>query len=599
MTVKTGLTLWRRLALIVLFQGSLLAAPLPLDDVTDVVYAFQGERLTAVLTRFFADQGVRLNMSDALERDRRTLNGRRSGSPRDIFTSLAESNGLLTYYDKQAAYVYLASEVEHDYLPLNPKYAPRIERALAQMGMMDSNNHTRLYTDAGLAEIHGVPRYVEHARQVINTITDTASQEDNLVIQYFPLKYAWATDRTFNAGESAVTVPGVATLLRNILNGQPTDNYAFGSQAARQTADTARRVTGPEEEDQPLSAESFDTPNRRTGNGPDTYRGEGAASVVADPYRNAVIVRDTPENLAMYNRLIEQLDVPTQIVEIEATIIDVNTDRLRSLGTEWRFEDTENNVDVSSGSSGDIKSDFISALQADSTSVLQQVPGLQIGAIVGDEQRFVTRLRALENEGVLKVSSRPKVATLNDLEAVIEASRSLFVPVEGAYEVDLFEVFAGTVFRVTPHVIEDDDQNRIRLTIAVRDGVVDVNGDMPVSTRNSVNTQAIINEGASLLLGGLEREESVVNEHKIPLLGDIPILGYLFKTKSTSIKRSERLFLISPRLLTPDGTPGLAGYGTVDPWTSSIRSPQLSSSDSGSCPGNCDYEHGDDSSQQY
>ena len=560
----------RRGVAVLMLPMSVWAAELPLPDVTEVVYAFQGERLTAVLTRFFADQGLRLEMSRNLRNDRRTLNGRRSGSPREIYRSLAESNGLLTYYDKDAVYVYLASELQHEYVPINAKYANRIERALTQMGMMNEENYTHLYVQAGLAEIRGVPRYVEHTQQLIDTITSEASQQNNLVIQYFPLKYAWATDRTFNAGENAITVPGVASLLTSVLDGKSISQTRFNDNQP----ESARRVTE-RAQGQPLTGESFDY-NRRQAEGTRTtvFSNERGASVVADPYRNAVIVRDTPDNLAMYETLIEELDIPTRIVEIEATIIDVNTDKMRSLGLEWRFEDTENNIDASFGETGALKSDFISALQTNSLGVLQQIPGLQLGAIVDDEQRFVARVKALENEGVLKVSSRPKVATLNDLEAVIESSRSLFVPVEGAYEVDLFEVYAGTVFRVTPHVIEDEEQNQIRLTISVQDGVVDVNGDMPISTRNSVNTQAIINEGASLLLGGLEREESVVSEHKIPLLGDIPILGYLFKSEQKSTKRSERLFLISPRLLTPDGTTGLAET-KAELWTPSIQSPDV------------------------
>ncbi len=559
----------RRVVLPLMFPVTIWSAELPLSDATEVVYAFQGERLTAVLTRFFADQGLRLEMSSQMRNDRRTLNGRRSGSPREIYQSLAESNGLATYYDRERVYVYLADELEHRYVAINSKYANRIERALNQMDMMNGENQTRLHEQAGLAEIIGVPRYVEQTLQFIESITDEGSQQNNLVIQYFPLKYAWATDRAFSAGESTVTVPGVATLLRNVLDGTSETHTRFDTNEPV----SARRVTE-RYQGQPLTADSFNNTRPSPETSTTVYTNERGASVVADPYRNAVIVRDTPDNLAMYETLIAQVDIPTQIVEIEATIIDVNTDMMRSLGLEWRFEDTDNNIDASFGETEAIKSDFISALQSNSLGVLQQIPGLQLGAIIDDEQRFVARLRALENDGVLKVSSRPKVATLNDLEAVIEASRSLFVPVEGAYEVDLFEVYAGTVFRVTPHVIEDDGKNRIRLTISVQDGVVDLSGDMPVSTRNSVNTQAIIDEGASLLLGGLEREESVLSEHKVPLLGDIPILGYLFKSERRSTKRSERLFLISPRLLTPSGTPGLAET-TAEVWTPSIQSPDV------------------------
>lgn len=553
------------LCLLILFLLGMVrvsAAPLELSNQREVTYAFQGERLTDVLARFFADQGIRLVMSQALRQDRRTLNGRMRGTPEEILRNIEDSNALLTYYDEQTAYVYLANEAEYKLLAISPKYSNRVQIALAQMGMMDAKNQTKLYGDSSMLEIRGAPRYVTHTVNLVNTITQNQNGLENFVIQYFPLKYAWASDRTFQAGQRSVTVPGVATLLRQVISGVSDPESQFDI-----SVDEVNKASIDIRPDKPLSADSVTSLNKDNEAG-NRNSGGRTRSVVADPYRNAVIVRDTPDNMTMYEHIIAQLDVPTQIVEIEATIIDVNTDRMRALGTDWRYEDNENDFDASSASDSDIKSDFINVLQSNSLAMLQQVPGLQLGAIVGDEQRFVARLHALEREGVVNVSSRPKVATLNDLEAVIEASQSIYVPVESTNDANLFEIFSGTVFRVTPHVIEDNGRNRIRLTISVQDGTAEVgNNNLPISTRNSINTQAIIDEGHSLLLGGLDREETVTSEARVPLLGSIPILGYLFKNERKTTRKSERLFLISPRLVTageaygegadtmPDSTP--------------------------------------------
>jgi type III secretion protein C len=284
-----------------------------------------------------------------------------------------------------------------------------------------------------------------------------------------------------------------------------------------------------------------------------SYTTSGPA-IVASSQQNAIIVRDYPNRIYLYKNLIAALDTPSQIVEIEATIMDVNTDKLRNLGIEWRYSGNESNGEVMFTKDA-TKKNFIDTLAGNSVSVLDQIPGFQIGAIIGDKNQFIARINALEEEGVVSVSSRPKVATLNDLEAVIESSTSFYVPVNGAYDVDLFQVLTGTVLRVTPHLITHDWGTQIRLIVAIEDGsVAGVNNGIPVTKRHAVTTQALVNTGHSLLLGGLVREEEEASDYKVPYLGDIPWLGNFFKSQFKSKGQSERLFLISPRIVAPDGS---------------------------------------------
>ena len=556
-----------------------MAASIPMDNGKQVTYAFKSERLSDFLTRLAKDQGLRLVLSRALKRDKRTLNGRKTGTPLNIFNSIVQSNGLLAYFDKRQLHIYLASEADHKYVALPLSQQQQLQQSMKSMDMVDQHNYVKLYPATSMMEIHGAPRFLQQSDELAEAIKQNSVGADNFIFQYFPLKYAWASDRNFSAGDRTVTVPGVATLLKQLTGQHLESGFGF-DQPGKTAADPSRvkdNLVG-----QPLSSAVFNQPEGQAIT--HISQGSDGASIVADPYRNAVIVKDTEANITRYAQLIAQLDVPTQIVEIEATIIDVNTTQLRELGTDWRFSGTDG--DISFGT-GNVQSSFINALNFNNTDLIEQIPGLQIGAIIGDGDKFIARLTALEKEGVLKVSSRPKVATLNDLEAVIEASQSLFVPVPGAYEVDLFEVFSGTVFRVTPHVIEDDHLNRIRLTISVQDGVVELsdNETMPVTTKNSVNTQAIVNEGHSLLLGGLVREVTEVSESKVPLLGNIPLLGNLFKKETRNKTSSERLFLISPRLLTPTGA-----YGSTKKLENSVAQQEPSATKA--CIGYCDNDFG-------
>jgi type III secretion protein C len=151
------------------------------------------------------------------------------------------------------------------------------------------------------------------------------------------------------------------------------------------------------------------------------------------------------------------------------------------------------------------------------------------------------------------------------VEAVFDNTSTFFVRVAGREQVDLFNVSAGTTLRVTPHVFRDHEQTRIKLLVNVEDG--NITGrqvdQIPVVERSTVNTQALIAEGESLLIGGMVRETNASGEDKVPLLGDVPVVGNLFKTKTSSNTRVERMFLITPRLAGTRTAPAQGTLGTV------------------------------------
>ncbi len=122
--------------------------------------------------------------------------------------------------------------------------------------------------------------------------------------------------------------------------------------------------------------------------------------------------------------------------------------------------------------------------------------------------------------------------------------------VAGRDEVDLFNVSAGTTLRVTPHVFKDNNEVRIKLLVNIEDGALTENrvDTLPVVNRSALSTQAMIFEGESLLVGGLVRESNGDQVTKVPLLGDIPLLGAMFRSTRKNNERIERMFLIQPRL---------------------------------------------------
>ncbi len=264
--------------------------------------------------------------------------------------------------------------------------------------------------------------------------------------------------------------------------------------------------------------------------------------------REIALVRDRPERMDVYRSLITQLDQQSKIVAIEATIIDVDTDRLREVGVQWRYGTDDFDATLGGGltrgldlSPGDFLNPFAS--------------GLLAAGVIGDDDVFAARLAALEAEGFARVVSSPQVITLANVEAVFNNTRTFFVRVASQFDAELFDVTVGTSLAVTPHVIEQDGEELVKLLVNVQDGQLTPASvdNIPVVETSSVGTQGVMRIGESLLLGGLTVDRSESFEEGVPILRSIPILGRAFKQSSTRSGRVERMFLLTPRLVTPGG----------------------------------------------
>jgi len=355
---------------------------------------------------------------------------------------------------------------------------------------------------------------------------------------------------TMTIGGRQVTVPGVASILRSLVDPnsystyrplgrevllRPTQPSLKGQGLIGQGVSAKAPSTG--EAARNNAIDNLVTALARTAtpadaaSAPTGYPDPLQIRIEADQRLNAVIVRDSSERLPRYEQLIASLDVEPQSLEIEATIIDVNTDKARELGIEWRW-----------------------ANDGRSASFQGAVPSVGNGGVasvvLGSLGQFFARIRALQNEGAARIVSSPQVVTLSNVEAVFDNTSTFFVRVAGREQVDLFNVSAGTTLRVTPHVFRDREQTRIKLLVNVEDGNITNRqvDQIPVIERSTVNTQALIAEGESLLIGGMVRETNATSEDKVPGLGDVPVVGNLFKTKATQNTRVERMFLITPRM---------------------------------------------------
>jgi type III secretion protein C len=570
-----------RLLLAITLSASASAAEIPFAR-GSISYTPQEVPLRQFLAEFFADQGLTAQLSPPIATDTATVNDPLSGAPAQVFQRLAQRYQLIPYYDGSMVYVYRANERITRFLSVPANRTSTFARTLAALRLNDRYNTFTARADTGLIEVSGVPRYVQQMENLTATI-QAQGLAAPAVLRSFPLRFATAADIFVTVGGRNLEIPGVASILQDLVLG-PQDIGAAPADTVRQRARRAERLTGPGYSDTDLPP--LTTPSRAdiTSTEEDpivlpvraTRSIEGIDTrIVADAGRNAVIVRCPPDSLPIFEELIRGLDVEPRVVEIEAAIIDVDRDRLRDIGVNWRYRNNGGRgsigFDPSLAPSTNGLSrfdacegidDLLCALLGNSTDLLpQRVPGAQIGAIIGDGARFISRINLLAERGLTNVVSRPQVVTLNGVEALIESAREFYVPVAGSYTVDLFNVTAGTSLRVTPHVIVGDLRQRVRLAVNIEDGNVILTpaavagperltaATIPEVVRTGVSTQAIIDEGQSLLLGGLVREEAALRESKVPGLGDLPVVGRAFKREQRERLRSERLFLITPRLV--------------------------------------------------
>jgi type III secretion protein C len=471
------------------------------------------------------------------------VNGSFSGPAEKVMRDVARVYNLVTYFDGAVMHVVPASDLQRKSFSASPAAAERLLREAGEQGLPDARNTLRRGGEGQLLAV-GTRRFVEQVDEMVRAAQAApavaAPNAGAMDFRVFYLRYAWAQDQTMTVSGRQVVLPGVASILRSLVSGRP--GAALGQEVMLKPTQPSLRGQGLAGQGAAVKTSARDSAadllvaalarTAQPAEAPPTIAPDAnPIRIEADQRLNAVIVRDLADRLPRYEQLIAALDVEPQSLEIEATIIDVNTDRLRELGIDWRWNNAGNSVGFGGG-------------------VPVNGAGAVVTAVLGSVGQFVSRIRALQSEGAARVVSSPQVVTLSNVEAVFDNSSTFFVRVAGKDEVDLFNVSAGTSLRVTPHVFKDHDGARIKLMVNVEDGNITGRSvdQIPVVERSTINTQALIMEGESLLIGGMTRDVNTSSNDKVPGLGDIPVVGNLFKTTKSNSARIERMFLITPRL---------------------------------------------------
>lgn len=289
-------------------------------------------------------------------------------------------------------------------------------------------------------------------------------------------------------------------------------------------------------------------------------------SVVVDERTNAIVVTDTAAKLAEIRDLIEKVDIPIRQVMIEARIVIASSNIDEQLGIRWGGGYLNVNGDSFASIAGDATSvtDLNRQLIGGADAVaLPSAPFVDLGVAdasssfaVGftSTDLFLTaELSALEASGEGEVVSQPKVITGDKQKASIKSGTEIPYQ-EGAASGATTTAFKEAVLKldVTPNITPDD---RILLDLIVnQDSVGDLvpsgnGGLIPTIDTTELTTQVLVGNGETVVLGGVFKNEELVKVEKVPLLGDIPYLGTLFKSTANTQQKTETLIFITPRIL--------------------------------------------------
>ena len=262
---------------------------------------------------------------------------------------------------------------------------------------------------------------------------------------------------------------------------------------------------------------------------------------------NALVVSSTAEGIEKLSKLIEELDVKMAQIKIAARIMEVDISRGVDLGIDWTVTKTF----AGGGGFGDTTMTGNTENMASPFS-LGTPATLNIATIMSGADLDVT-LRALAKKTRTKILSNPTLVVENNRSAHIHVGDTIpykmtVVTAGGGATETLGQLEIGTTLDVTPTVSPTGNQVSLDVNVAVKDfvGYTDAG---PQTTDREASTKVTISEGQTVVVGGLVSETEKGTAMQVPLLGDIPILGYLFKKKETQRRTLELLIFLTPRVM--------------------------------------------------
>lgn len=452
--------------------------------------------------------------------------------PQELLERISRQLGLIWYHDGQAIYVYDASEMRNSVMSLRNTSFSALTQFLRNAQLLDNRFPLRGDDNSGTFYISGPPIYVDLVLNTAKFMDDQPElangSEKTAVIH---LSNTFVGDRSYDSRGEKVVIPGIATVIDQLLRGgSKNSGKETQPQVLNMIPDGMTPPSMPEFNLDNIAAKSGGYQPRASL--AEALRAEtgtsGAISVIANPDTNSLLVKGTARQVQLVTNLVSSLDTAKRHVELSLWIVDLQKEDLDQLGVDWR-----GGVNIGNQLSATFNQGSYSTL---------------------DGNRFVASVQALSQKKRAEIVSRPVVLTQENVPAIFDNNRTFYTKLIGERTVDLQHVTYGTMVSVLPRFSAD---GQIEMVLNIEDGnEIAVNqasaaaDNLPKVGRTHISTVARVPKGKSLLIGGYTRDENTGSVGKIPLLGNLPLVGGMFRHKIDSQSNTVRIFLIQPREIT-------------------------------------------------
>ncbi len=450
--------------------------------------------------------------------------------PQALLEQISQQLGLIWYHDGQAIYVYDASEMRNSVMSLRNTSFSALNNFLRNSKLHDQRYALRGDDNSGTFYVSGPPVYVDlvlNSAKFMDEQPETAGGSEKTAV--IRLSNTFVGDRTYELRGEKVTIPGIATVIDQLLHGT---NQRGGRDAQPQVLNLVPEAmpapSMPEFNMENIGVRGMDyQPRSSLAEALRAEAGSGTINVIANPDTNSLLVKGSARQVQLVTNLVTALDTAKRHVELSLWIVDLQKEDLDQLGVDW-----QGSVRVGSHLGATFNQGSYSTL---------------------DGGRFVASVQALSQKKRADIVSRPVVLTQENVPAIFDNNRTFYTQLIGERTVDLQHVTYGTMVSVLPRFAAD---GQIEMVLNIEDGNeipqndVSAHGLLPKVGRTHISTVARVPKGKSLLVGGYTRDETTGKAGKIPFLGDLPLVGGMFRYKQESQSNTVRIFLIQPREIT-------------------------------------------------
>ncbi|HGV5320932.1 TPA: type III secretion system secretin MxiD [Shigella sonnei] len=440
-------------------------------------------------------------------------------NPEEMLEKLALLVGLIWYKDGNALYIYDSGELISKVILLENISLNYLIQYLKDANLYDHRYPIRGNISDKTFYISGPPALVELVANTATLLDKQVSSigTDKVNFGVIKLKNTFVSDRTYNMRGEDIVIPGVATVVERLLN----NGKALSNRQAQNDPMPPFNIT------QKVSEDSNDFSFSSVTNSSILED----VSLIAYPETNSILVKGNDQQIQIIRDIITQLDVAKRHIELSLWIIDIDKSELNNLGVNWQ----------GTASFGD---SFGASFNMSSSASISTLDG----------NKFIASVMALNQKKKANVVSRPVILTQENIPAIFDNNRTFYVSLVGERNSSLEHVTYGTLINVIPRF---SSRGQIEMSLTIEDGTGNSQSNynynnentsvLPEVGRTKISTIARVPQGKSLLIGGYTHETNSNEIVSIPFLSSIPVIGNVFKYKTSNISNIVRVFLIQPR----------------------------------------------------